>query len=1298
MLPTSSQGACLPRILLLACLFAAAAPSLAQQPVPAMVTQPVNNSVRTILPGNLHPLARSEFDQGEAPPELPLKRMLLVLRRSPRQEAELQHLIENQQYKKSASYHKWLTPANFGARFGPANSDVEAVTGWLRTSGFEVHQVSSGRSIIEFSGTAGLVKQAFGTAIHRYLVNGQQHWANANNPSIPTALAPVVAGINSLHNFRKIAQNNFVGTYSELTKDLIPQPDFTFPSGQYTYYAVVPYDFAAIYDLLPLWNASPTPINGAGQTIAIVGRTDIDPTDPTDFWNLFGLDGVHAPQPTLIITHNGPAPGINGDEGEADIDVEWSGAAAPAATINFVTSESTETTDGVDLSALYIVDNNLAPVMSESYGLCEFYLGAAGVNFYGSLWEQAAAQGISVFVSSGDNGAAGCDYPGVVAQGGLAVNGLASTPFNAAVGGTDFNEYQKWSTYWNPSNNAITQQSVKGYIPETTWNDSCTNSLLQTLPGGSTNPETNCNNLNFSGFLDSIAGSGGKSKSWPKPTWQTGTQNDNARDLPDISLFASNGFVGSFYVVCQKNATGHMCNLNTFAGYGGTSVASPAFAGIMALVNQKTGSPQGVPGLVLYKLVAKQPNAFHDIPSGSTISVPCVSGSPNCTTSTAGHSYGVLSGYNTGTAYDLATGLGSVDAANLVNNWDKVTFTPSATSLTLNSGNPVNVTHGASVPVSITVTPATPSPTGDVALLLSPGTPPGNPGVDGFTLSNGAVNSATTLLPGGTYSVLAHYAGNTTYGGSYSNSVSVTVNSESSKTFPNLVTVDGNGRPTSFSASSVAYGSGFPLFRVDVGDSAASVSSSSGISSGCSRGVSSCPTGAVTLTATGTALNGQALSLNNEGYAEIQTLFPGSYSVSANYPGDASYGPSNGTTAFTVTKAPTTALTCAAQPLQVQYATLEPIGASIATTSTGIAPTGTFQFSVDGSTIATAVPIYESGAYNPTMNPPYAWADAQTTAEFPSIGNHTLSAEYSGDNNYASSTGPSCAVVVGPAQASFGSWGWGVSSPSLGQTVNPSAQLNGAQYGVAPTGTMTFYDNNTVISGTVTYTSSPSPGILHGTIPYTFTAPGTHNLTVSYSGDSNYTSANVPVPNTVTVLGPVSVTAGAVNITSPGQSGSTSLTISPNGGFIGTVSLSCSPAASAKETTCGFTSGSSSGSTLQVNVSGSSVVVTFNVTTTAPHALARAIFPAVGGTSVLALAGITLFLVPVQRRRQITLAVAAMALTLSLGACGGGSSGGDGGNIDPGTTPGTYSFTVVATTGSGASAVSLSTPVMVTGQ
>lgn len=283
------------------------------------------------------------------------------------------------------------------------------------------------------------------------------------------------------------------------------------------------------------------------------------------FRTMFGLVAKGYPANNVNIILNGPDPGLQLDENEADIDTQWSGAVAPNATIDFVVSQGTEASSGVDLSAVYIVENNLAPVMSESYGYCELGLGITGNQFFNTLWQQASAQGITVLLASGDQGSAGCDfYQGITpepAQFGLAVSGYASTPYNVAVGGTDFNDVLNPSTYWNATDDPTTQASAKSYIPEIPWNDTCTNGILSSF-GWSPSAEANCNNYQLSSIVWTIGGSGGASKcttpsgltpascsgGYARPSWQTGSgtfSSDGKRDIPDVSLFAGNGFMGN---------------------------------------------------------------------------------------------------------------------------------------------------------------------------------------------------------------------------------------------------------------------------------------------------------------------------------------------------------------------------------------------------------------------------------------------------------------------------------------------------------------------------------------------------------------------------------------------------------------------------------------------------------------------------------------------------------------------------------------------------------------------------------
>ncbi|MGA8102878.1 MAG: S53 family peptidase [Candidatus Acidiferrales bacterium] len=700
--------------------------------VTSRITQAIDASKLTTLSGNTHPLALAKFDRGVAPANLSMDRMMLVLKRSPEQEAALETFMRQQVTRSSPNYHKWLTPTQFGEQYGPSDEDIRQVTSWLQSNGFNVNRVSSGKTIIEFSGTADEVQRAFHTAIHRYNVNGEDRWANSSDPKIPTALTPVVAGPGSLNSFPKKAMHRIAGTFTRNNRTgkvsrTGVNPAFTYTCGtDCENYAVGPYDFAAIYNLTPVWNAG---ITGTGEKIAIVADSNINVSDVTTFRSLFGLP---VNNPTVYV--NGTNPGIlngaNGTETEAVLDTEWSGAVAENAAVTLVVSADTTTTFGGDLSAEYIIENAAtagsavdgASILSYSYGECELGVGTAGNAMYNTLWQQAASEGITVLISTGDSGSPGCDDSSETvttpqpAELGLAVSGEASTPYNLAVGGTDFNQNPvipggNTSTYWNTTNTATTQASAKGYMPETTWNDSCTNSLWGTLGGLSTDANTNCNNTTLSpSIIVTVGGNGGVSActtsdgqtvascsgGYAKPAWQVGAgvPNDGKRDLPDVSMFASDGFLGSFYIVCQAdmNTDGNPCNLNSpyadFVGVGGTSVSVQVFAGIMALVNEKAGSAQGLANPELYELATTQVAAdcntsspasgcvFNDVTVG-TNAQPCASGSPDCTI-VGTDAYGILTGYNAGVGFDLATGLGSVNIANLVNAWDEGDFVLSA--------------------------------------------------------------------------------------------------------------------------------------------------------------------------------------------------------------------------------------------------------------------------------------------------------------------------------------------------------------------------------------------------------------------------------------------------------------------------------------------------------------------------------------------------------------------------------------------------------------------------------------------
>lgn len=624
------------------------------------VVEPVDAAVYSRIPGTTHRAIRQAQDAGRLAPDFPMERMQLVVSSGPAQQAAVEQLLRDQQDPSSPRYRQWLTPLQFGEQFGASPAELDAVTGWLRDSGFTINRVANGRRSIEFTGTAGLVERAFHTELHRYLVDGEIHIANSTDIAVPAALAPLVLGVVSLHDFRARPQHHILGTgIGTGNHNPRSEKQANSPIAQYTdstgAHSLTPYDFGIIYDVTPVWNT--LQVDGTGQTIAVIARSNISMTDVTTFRSTYGM-----PPAVVQILLNGADPGIQsrtGDDIETTLDTEWSGATAPGASVIVVVSASTRVSDGVDLSSLYAVDNNVAPIITYSYGTCEADNGTFNA-YYNNLWQQAAAQGISVFVAAGDNGSAACDDPSSTAPaaGGFAVSGLASTPYNVAVGGTEFSEVGGDTQYWAPSNTTGPVSSVLSYIPEIAWNESA---------------YISAHNLN-NGLW---AGAGGVSTLYPTPSWQAapgvlasdpGTTGQHHRYLPDVS------FTAAFHDGYRIQAEGFP-NLVS-----GTSASTPSFAGVMALINQYTNSSNGNPNPRLYALAASNPTIFHDVVAG-TNAVPCVTAaSPGCTGRTIALGVGTMGGYSAAPGYDLATGLGSVDVYQLLTNWSTSASGGSGTS------------------------------------------------------------------------------------------------------------------------------------------------------------------------------------------------------------------------------------------------------------------------------------------------------------------------------------------------------------------------------------------------------------------------------------------------------------------------------------------------------------------------------------------------------------------------------------------------------------------------------------------
>ncbi len=1266
--------------------FSQNAASLSCQPMQvARVTADVDDSARITLRGNVHRFAQARYDQGRVDDSLLMEHIIMMLKRTPDQEHALNTRIDQMHNGRSSYYHQWLRPEDVGGCYGVADSDIAAVTGWLERQGFTIDAVPAGKMLIIFTGTAGLMREAFNTEIHNLNVRGEKHIANMSEPQIPKALAPVIAGFRSLHNFYPKPLSHVLGPVERDSESgkwrpqsangagvnkMLPMNHGATPMvtlGNYFYWAVGPQDLYTIYNENPLLTAS-TPINGAGQTLAIVQDSDVNPADVTSFRSQFGLPaypttpndtqgGVNYMFGISANNYCGDPGIVNGGEGEADIDVEWVGATAPAATIDFVSCADTATTFGGDLSAPYII-NNLASTVSAfslSFGWCEANMSEVGLSapsFYVTEWQQAVAQGQTPVVSSGDSGDNTCDRGnqlgppdgsggyGALSVSGLSVNGISSTPYNVAAGGTDFSD--SYQTNYNPTaywskNDTTPYGSALSYIPETAWNNTCGNSVVvdyfNYAYGNSLSDEGLCNNSMFWAWTTLNGDSGGISTVSTLPTWQsaygvglnTNYTSTSFRNQPDISLFASDGggTWAHFLLFCKSdNAPCDYSNENDASDMaaGGTSFVAPMVTGLIGLINQAwpSGNPaqptrQGQANYTLYALATAEygtpgtPNISTAAPStytceGSNLNAissygsifpscifneinrtskhgtstclagntagclvssndePCATGSPNCYTSKSGDAYGLLSmsattfepAFPTSAGYNDATGLGSVNIANLVNNWTKVT--QQFASTTTAAANPTTLANSVATTTLIATVTATgrggiAPPLGTVSFYTGgacTGTALGTANLVPAASCTTSCNSAATLssvtgaqIGIGTQSVVACFSGDGANDApSTSSAISITVNGLTSTT------------ELTISAATVVVGSAAPITLT------ATVAPGSG---------SGMPTGTITFS-NGTTQLGQPVTLSN-GTAtysyNTSSLAAGTYPLTAAYSGDTNYGPST-SSAGTLTVLPL-----------------------IPTTST------------------------ESITGTPSS-----------------------------------------------------------SESNVGSSVTLAATVAHSSGTAAPTGTVTFANGSTALGsgtlnsiGTATYSTSSL-------------AVGTYSIVASYGGDANYAASTSPAATFNVVDFTVAGNPTTITVSAPGGTGQTTLTITPKSGFNETLTYTCSGLP--VQSTCTFASASSTTETLTIQ-------------TTAPSA--RLDQDPLGRNSKLIYAlllpgflGLTL-MGGMRKKMRWGLFVLTLALTLSilgLTACGG-SSKSTTTTTKTGTPTGTSQVTVTAaTSGTGA--------------
>lgn len=1220
--------------------FTAAGVSAQTQPeavVPNRITQAINPDQRVTLAHNVHPLAQAKFDQGLAPASMPTGRIMLVLKPSDAQQQALKQYLGDLQDPNSPNYRKWLTPAQFGQRYGISDADLTTVTAWLQSQGFTVEKVPQARNFIIFSGNMAQIQQAFNTSIHRYLVNGEAHLANASDPQIPAALAPVVAGIAQLNDFRpergaKITTPAHFDTEAKRIK-----PDLTLNNNGTDYLYTDPADAATIYDtpnsaLNPKYSG--TTYDGSGVTIGIAGDSNITAQDVQLYRAAFLPSSYSSNQPNIIIDGNDP--GINGDAIEALLDLEVSGGIAPAAKVNFYIAASTDLQEGLILAIDRALNDNAVSILNVSFGACELNQGASGNAQILAMWQQAAAQGISVTVSTGDSGSAGCDNPNTetAAKGGLAINGLGSTAYNIAVGGTDYDALlNKFSTYVAASNSAQNVASTYyrtalSYIPESPWNDS-----TSTNAGGysSNKPLTDSNgNTNIAGAgggvsstavcsvaLDTNGNCPGTLGPYPQPPFQKGVSNNvssSARAVPDVSFLAADGLYGALWVVCSDNvangsttpqtdcqtSSGSFTNSTTFTGVGGTSAASPAFAGMLALVSQSQGGARlGQAANVLYNLASQAalyPTTFHDVATGNN-SVVCQSGSPSCGSNGFLTGYNATAGATAAAAYDGTSGLGSVDVAQLIANWTKASFT--ATTTTLAATTSTSVTHGTSIKFNVAVTPA-PAQSAEFVSIINNSSLPNNGALPSGAVqlsSSGTATVTTADLPGGSYNVYAYYGGDVNHSASQSTAVPVNISPESSQVAigatmidpqsGSVVCDDVTGSAPSCTSGTLQYGLATSVSAQVQGKSSSNTVATGSISFADSGGA--LPNSTVAIASSGIASYNNYVNQN-------QTLPVATNGLTASYGGDASYSASNSGSAYNivVVKGPSSPSVSGSQS-----GTTVTIQAIIGTDSIGLPPSGAVNFTVgstSGTSLGSAASPSQTGFVSGTVASLYEISIPASTAGLVN-GNNTIFASYAGDANYSSSSGSATIVITG------GGGG-----------------------------------------------------------------------------------------------GKFSLSGSAININAGATTGNTSaISVTPASGFTGTVSLTCaltsSPGGAMNLPTCTM-------SPTSVSITGTAAgTATLTVASTAHTSGALAwplknLFEGAGGT---ALACILMFTIPARRkgwRAILSLIAFAIAISGVIG-CGGGSSGGGGGGSTGGTTSGAYVFTVTGSSSSSGSSTSASTTVQV---
>ena len=1083
-------------------------PTITVQPR-ARIVAALDVTRRVTLRGTIPTAIRGAVDGGRIADSTPLAHMKLVITRSAEQESALQGLLAEQQDSSSPNYHQWMTPEEFAAHFGPAQADVRTITSWLESQGFSVDGLARGGQTVDFSGNAGQVRAAFQTEMHRYTVDGEEHIANAQEMSLPAALAPVAAGVASLNDFRPqpmlklAALAKVTGVAAESNQ---PVPLINFGANVYDF---SPPDYKAMYNV-------PSNLTGSGIRIGVP-----EPTEPTggltgssgsygnadydQFSSVFGLPGGNL---SVVIVGTDPGDVTTGvgtqatNDVEASLDIQWSHAIAPGAQIVLTIAGNTSVGSGIDLAQDYLVDNGAADVITVSYGV--YRTDTAYVQYIEQRGEQAAAEGISYIVGSGDWGSGSSD--GIA----VAADLFTSHPYVTSVGGTDLDWGVNGVYWWGINQFDLKHTSVGGHIPEDAWTGS----------GGGSNPL------------------------FAKPDWQAGVPgipNDGYRDFPDVSL---TGGSHAPYLICLDGG----CALSdpAFAGAFGTSASGPAFAGMVALLDQSYGGRQGLLNRSLYKLGAGESWAGCNGSSQSTVRPPsscvfydvtvgsnAVPGQP---------SYGTGSEtYNTGTSYDLVTGLGSVNLSELISQWGSVSYLPTTTAFSLpeassSFGDPLAFSGSVSSSSGGT-------PTGFVTLVDS------TQSFGSYALDAGGNFSGTVQgLAIGTESVTAKYGGDAKYGVSTSAAQSTQVNKIGS-----VVSVAWDP------ATNTGFGSTSHSVIVTVEGA-----NGYGVPTGQVHLYYMLP-GSGTLHDEGTFPLGSGSSAN-QAQTQIGAFLPvnappGTYTFLADYLGDGTFNPSTvrGSATVTVTTA-TSTVSLGTSTNSVTAGSSVTLTASLSVPENTIAPTGTVQFYQNGVAIGSAVAL--SGVAVSGSNY-VASAALETTGLLP--GSDAVTAVYSGDGNVAGANSNLQSIVI----AGFSTTVSLAADRTSGIIQESTVKLTANIFTLKPippvSGTVQFYANG-VSLGIATVVSGVNGSAQEGTatLQTSALAAGVNTVTAIYSGDAHYNpGASFAVSITITSTYLSSVVTPSTLVfpqTSVGSSSAAqSINFSNNGTgtiSIGTVSIS----------------------------------------------------------------------------------------------------------------------------------------------